>query len=67
MNERTGSLPAVRITLADGSTVVGGRHSLAKMLELAFSPRVAAVARPVAAVPHAPAKPARPRRQRRPA
>lgn len=67
MNDRTGSLPAVRITLADGSSVVGGRHSLAKMLELAFSPRVAAVARPVAGAARPQAKPARPRRQRRPA
>lgn len=67
MNDRNGSLPAVRITLADGSSVVGGRHSLAKMLELAFSPRVAAVAQPVAGAARAQAKPARPRRQRRPA
>jgi len=37
MPTRKAQLPAVRITLANGATVVAGRHSLAKLLELTFS------------------------------
>jgi hypothetical protein len=39
MPTRKAPPPAVRITLANGSTVVAGRHSLAKLLELTFSSR----------------------------
>jgi hypothetical protein len=53
MPTRKAQFPAVRITLANGASVVAGRHSLAKLLELTFSGRPQPVPQPVRARPAA--------------